>query len=80
MNAIPKPKPTGKTERRGAKALYDKPMRRVAVMLDEDNLSFLTELGGNNLSQGARRAAEILKESTGWKGGGDSEASRREAA
>jgi hypothetical protein len=88
MNARPDKKidfPTtatrGKTgERRGAKALYGRPMRRVVLMLDDDNLSFLSELGGNNVSQGARRAAEILKESMGWKGGADAEDSRREAA
>jgi hypothetical protein len=88
MNARPDKKidaPTtatqGKTgERRGAKALYGRPMRRVVLMLDDSNIEFLTELGGNNLSQGARRASEILKENTGWKGGDDAEATQRKAA
>lgn len=77
MNAIEPVKPNN---RKGFKPLYGKAMRRVVISMDDDSIEFLNYLGANNVSQGARRAAEILKESMGWKGGAGMEESRREAA
>jgi hypothetical protein len=75
MNATELAKPAKPNNRKGFKPLYGKAMRRVVISMDDDSIEFLNYLGANNVSQGARRAAEILKESMGWK-----QSSRREAA
>jgi len=42
----------------GKPALYGKPMIRKNVMLDPETIEILKALGGGNLSEGIRKAAE----------------------
>ena len=63
-----------KNEKKGAgkPALYGKAMKRYNVMLDDEAVKVLKELGGGNLSEGIRKAAEHSVQRTG----GTSAASR----
>ena len=50
----------------GKPALYGKAMKRYNVMLDDETVKVLKELGGGNLSEGIRKAAEHRVH---WTGG-----------
>ena len=48
----------GKRQGAGKPALYGVAMKRYNVMLDPETVKVLKELGGGNLSEGIRKAAE----------------------
>lgn len=48
----------GKRKGAGKPAFYAKPMKRRNVILDEETVKILTDLGEGNLSKGVRAAAD----------------------
>ena len=46
----------GKREGAGKPALYEKPMKRYNVILDDDTVKLLKKIGKGNLSAGIRKA------------------------
>lgn len=55
----------GKRKGAGKPALYGKAMVRKNVMLDPETIEVLKALGGGNLSEGIRKAAEQCVHGTG---------------
>ena len=55
----------GKRKGAGKPALYGKAMVRKNVMLDPETIEILKALGGGNLSEGIRKAAEQSVQRTG---------------
>lgn len=52
----------GPNRNQGRHALYDKPMRRLSVMLDEETIRRARWAGNGNVSAGIRRAIAMVFE------------------
>jgi hypothetical protein len=50
----------GKRKGAGFPALFDKPMKRVNLMLDEETRAIFRKIGNGNESAGAREAAKLI--------------------
>ena len=50
----------GKRKGAGKPALFDAPMERKNIMLNEQSIEFLQKLGKGNLSAGIREAVRLL--------------------